>query len=187
MEKQTMNFPTAAQLTEELKRIRYQKDFRKMLRSTISSLLVVAAVAVLISMSVLKLIWNISFNKILRYTVVVVSRKKHIVKSSRNALQKPLRDKAALGIVPSGNPAVIAGETAGKIDRIKLVVIIGCEHIKGIVDLEVKIMPQSCSRKSHGIYDLLAHIASLLFAVIIHPLSRTCSFSSCGSVLQLPP
>ena len=50
MEKQTMDFPTAAQLTEELKRIRYQKGFRKMLRSTISSLLVVAAVAVLISM-----------------------------------------------------------------------------------------------------------------------------------------
>lgn len=50
MEKQTMDFPTAAQLTEELKRIRYRKDFRKMLRSTISSLLVVAAVAVLISM-----------------------------------------------------------------------------------------------------------------------------------------
>lgn len=50
MEKQTMEFPTAAQLTEELKQIRYQKDFRKMLRSTISSLLVVAAVAVLISM-----------------------------------------------------------------------------------------------------------------------------------------
>ena len=39
MEKQTMDFPTAAQLTEELKRIRYQKGFRKMLRSTISSLL----------------------------------------------------------------------------------------------------------------------------------------------------
>ena len=50
MEKQTMEFPTAAQLTEELKRIRYRKGFRKMLRSTISSLLVVAAVAVLISM-----------------------------------------------------------------------------------------------------------------------------------------
>ena len=50
MEKQTMDFPTAAQLTEELKRIRYRKGFRKMLRSTISSLLVVAAVAVLISM-----------------------------------------------------------------------------------------------------------------------------------------
>ena len=50
MEKQTMDFPTAAQLTEELKRIRYQIDFRKMLRSSISSLLVVAAVAVLISM-----------------------------------------------------------------------------------------------------------------------------------------
>ena len=50
MEKQTIDFPTAAQLTEELKRIRYRKGFRKMLRSTISSLLVVAAVAVLISM-----------------------------------------------------------------------------------------------------------------------------------------
>ena len=50
MEKQTMDFPTAAQLTEELKRIRYRKGFRKMLWSTISSLLVVAAVAVLISM-----------------------------------------------------------------------------------------------------------------------------------------
>ena len=50
MEKQTMDFPTAAQLTEELKRIRYRKGFRKMLRSTISSLLVVAAIAVLISM-----------------------------------------------------------------------------------------------------------------------------------------
>lgn len=50
MEKQTIDFPTAAQLTEELKRIRYRKGFRKMLRSTISSLLVVAAVAMLISM-----------------------------------------------------------------------------------------------------------------------------------------
>ena len=50
MEKQTIDFPTAAQLTEELKRIRYRKGFRKMLRSTISSLLVVAAVAVLLSM-----------------------------------------------------------------------------------------------------------------------------------------
>ena len=50
MEKQTIDFPTAAQLTEELKRIRYRKGFRKMLRSTISSLLVVAVVAVLISM-----------------------------------------------------------------------------------------------------------------------------------------
>lgn len=50
MEKQTMDFPTAAQLTEELKRIKYRKDFQKMLRSTISSLLVVAAIAVLISM-----------------------------------------------------------------------------------------------------------------------------------------
>ena len=45
-----MDFPTSSQLTAELKRVRYRKEFGKMLRSTISSLLVVAAIAVLISM-----------------------------------------------------------------------------------------------------------------------------------------
>lgn len=44
------NLPTAEQLSSELKRIRYRKEYRRMLTSTISSLLVVAAIAVLISL-----------------------------------------------------------------------------------------------------------------------------------------
>ncbi|MDD6098579.1 MAG: signal peptidase I [Oscillospiraceae bacterium] len=47
------NFPTAKQLESELKNIRYRKEFRKILMSTVSSLLVVAAIAVLISMLLL--------------------------------------------------------------------------------------------------------------------------------------
>ena len=42
--------PTAQQLEGELRRIRYNKNFRKTIYSTIGSLLVVAAVAVLVSM-----------------------------------------------------------------------------------------------------------------------------------------
>lgn len=44
------NLPTSEQLAYEMRRIKYKKDYRHMLYSTISSLLVVAAVAVLISM-----------------------------------------------------------------------------------------------------------------------------------------
>ena len=44
------NLPTAEQYSKELQRIRYRKDYRKMLANTISSLIVVAAIAVLISM-----------------------------------------------------------------------------------------------------------------------------------------
>lgn len=46
----TSMFPTAQQLDQELKRIRHKKEFGKMLRSTVASLIVVAAIAVLISM-----------------------------------------------------------------------------------------------------------------------------------------
>ena len=46
----TSMFPTAQQLDQELKRIRHKREFRKMLRSTVASLIVVAAIAVLISM-----------------------------------------------------------------------------------------------------------------------------------------
>ena len=49
-EQQLRDLPTAAQYAQEMKRLRYRKDFAKMLRSTVSSLLVVAAIAVLISM-----------------------------------------------------------------------------------------------------------------------------------------
>lgn len=43
------DYPTAQQLENELKRIRYRRDYRKIFVSTISSLTVVAAIAVLIS------------------------------------------------------------------------------------------------------------------------------------------
>ena len=42
--------PTAVQLEAELKRAKYQREYRKLLRNTISSLIVVAAIAVLVSM-----------------------------------------------------------------------------------------------------------------------------------------
>ena len=50
------NLPTAEQYSKELQRIRYRKDYRKMLANTIASLIVVAAIAVLISMLFLPLL-----------------------------------------------------------------------------------------------------------------------------------
>ena len=44
------DLPTAAQLESEMKRIRYKRGYLKTLYNTVASLLVVAAVAVLISM-----------------------------------------------------------------------------------------------------------------------------------------
>lgn len=44
------NLPTAEQFNNELKRLKYKKDFRNVLYNTISSLIVVASIAVLISM-----------------------------------------------------------------------------------------------------------------------------------------
>ena len=44
------NLPDAEQLSNEIKRIRYIKEYHRMLSNTVSSLIVVAAVAVLISM-----------------------------------------------------------------------------------------------------------------------------------------
>ncbi len=51
MEQETRrDLPTAGQLEAEVKRLRYRKNFRKVLVDTFNSLLVVAAVAVLVSM-----------------------------------------------------------------------------------------------------------------------------------------
>lgn len=50
------NLPTAEQFDNELRRIKYRKDFSRILRSTVSSLLVVAAVAVLVSMLLLPIL-----------------------------------------------------------------------------------------------------------------------------------
>lgn len=44
------DLPTAEQLYDEMNRIRHRKEYLKVLRSTIASLMVVAAIAVLISM-----------------------------------------------------------------------------------------------------------------------------------------
>lgn len=50
------NLPTAEQFDMELKRIKYRKDFTRILRSTVSSLLVVAAIAVLVAMLLLPIL-----------------------------------------------------------------------------------------------------------------------------------
>lgn len=47
------NIPTAEQLNSEMRQIKYHKDFRKILKSTVSSLIVVAAIAVLVAMLLL--------------------------------------------------------------------------------------------------------------------------------------
>ncbi len=44
------DLPTASQLEAELKRLQYRRNFRKILWDTVNSLLVVAAIAVLVSM-----------------------------------------------------------------------------------------------------------------------------------------
>lgn len=50
------NLPTAEQFDSELKQVKYRKDFARILRSTISSLLVVAAIAVLVAMLLLPIL-----------------------------------------------------------------------------------------------------------------------------------
>lgn len=52
----TDNLPTAEQFDSEIRRIKYRKDFTRVLRSTISSLLVVAAIAVLVAMLLLPIL-----------------------------------------------------------------------------------------------------------------------------------
>lgn len=52
-QKKTMDIPTAQQFENEIKRIRYKKSYVRTLITTISSLLVVASIAVLVSMLVL--------------------------------------------------------------------------------------------------------------------------------------
>ena len=47
------NLPTAEQLDSEVKQVRYHKDFMKVLKNTVSSLIVVASVAVLVAILLL--------------------------------------------------------------------------------------------------------------------------------------
>lgn len=48
-EKKVVSYPNSRQLQNELRRIRHRRDYRKIIMGTISSLIVVAAIAVLIS------------------------------------------------------------------------------------------------------------------------------------------
>ncbi|MDE5769428.1 MAG: signal peptidase I [Oscillospiraceae bacterium] len=50
MEQNKRDLPSSAQIAAELKRVKYEKEYFRMFTSTISSLIVVAAVAVLISL-----------------------------------------------------------------------------------------------------------------------------------------
>lgn len=50
------NLPTAEQFDSEVRQLKYRKDFIRVLRSTISSLIVVAAVAVLVAMLLLPIL-----------------------------------------------------------------------------------------------------------------------------------
>ena len=75
--------PTATQLESELKRIRYNKNFRKTMYSTIGSLLVVAAVAVLISMLFLPVlrVTGTSMTPTMHNDELVICRKRSDFKS----------------------------------------------------------------------------------------------------------
>lgn len=52
-QEQTKEYPTVSQLENELKRVRYQSRYGRVLRSTVFSLVVVAAVAVLVAVLLL--------------------------------------------------------------------------------------------------------------------------------------
>lgn len=50
------NLPTAEQIDSEMRQIKYRKDFARILRSTVSSLIVVASIAVLVAMLLLPIL-----------------------------------------------------------------------------------------------------------------------------------
>ncbi|MGN1404498.1 MAG: signal peptidase I [Ruminococcus sp.] len=70
--------PTIQQLETELKRARFRRDYWRILRSTVSSLLVVAAIAVLISMLFLPIlrVTGTSMTPTLQNNELVVCRKR---------------------------------------------------------------------------------------------------------------
>ena len=77
MMKEPMDYPTADQLTAELERVKYQSRFGAVLRSTLYTLIVVAAVAVLVAtiwMPVLQ-IYGASMTPTLNEGDIVVSLK----------------------------------------------------------------------------------------------------------------
>lgn len=77
MKKQSLDFPEIAQLEAELNRVKYRSRYKLVLRSTVYTLIVVAAIAVLIStiyMPVLQ-IYGMSMSPSLEENDIVVSLK----------------------------------------------------------------------------------------------------------------
>lgn len=72
------DIPTAVQLEAELKRAKYRREYGKLLRNTISSLIVVAAIAVLVSMLFLPVlrVTGTSMTPTLQNDELVVCRKR---------------------------------------------------------------------------------------------------------------
>lgn len=70
--------PTTVQLEAELKRVKYRREYGKLLRNTISSLIVVAAIAVLVSMLFLPVlrVTGTSMTPTLQNDELVVCRKR---------------------------------------------------------------------------------------------------------------
>lgn len=70
--------PTAVQMEAELKRVKYRREYGKLLRNTISSLIVVAAIAVLVSMLFLPVlrVTGTSMTPTLQNDELVVCRKR---------------------------------------------------------------------------------------------------------------
>lgn len=75
--------PTAVQLEAELKRAKYRREYGKLLRNTISSLIVVAAIAVLVSMLFLPVlrVTGTSMTPTLQNDELVVCRKRSTFQS----------------------------------------------------------------------------------------------------------
>ena len=77
MKKEITSLPTSEQLEDELKRVRYKKRYRSVLRSTVYSLITVAAIAVLVATLLLPVlqIYGSSMSPTLSDGDIVVSLK----------------------------------------------------------------------------------------------------------------
>lgn len=77
-ENRIIELPTSKQIEDELRSIKYRRDFRKILISTVSSLIVVAAIAVLVSMLFLPVlrVTGTSMTPTLQNDELVVCRRK---------------------------------------------------------------------------------------------------------------
>ena len=62
MDEEKYSLPSAGSIQEELKRERSRRRFWKIIKNTISTLIIIAAIAVLIGDTVLSLLWSTPFS-----------------------------------------------------------------------------------------------------------------------------